>query len=166
MSSNTTVEFAGIKFTGGKIFVLLTALSTLAGGAWAGFEFYDDYRDMKAQIQSYTAPDLSGIREDMSVLREEMSSVQDSVTQTSDYTRDIKNDMRDDLVRMEKIVDRVEDRVKKSEDDTREMIRIADERFDNKRNQLDTETDRKMKALEERLNNRLQRALNNPLADY
>jgi len=165
MSSNTTVEFAGIKFTGGKIFVLLTALSTLAGGAWAGFEFYDDYRDMKAQIQSYTAPDLSGIREDMSVLREEMSSVQDSVTQTSDYTRDIKNDMRDDLVRMEKIVDRVEDRVKKSEDDTREMIRIADERFDNKRNQLDTETDRKMKALEERLNNRLQRALNNPLAD-
>ena len=31
MSSNTTVEFAGIKFTGGKIFVLLTALSTLAG---------------------------------------------------------------------------------------------------------------------------------------
>jgi len=166
MSSNTTVEFAGIKFTGGKIFVLLTALSTLAGGAWAGFEFYDDYRDMKAQIQSYTAPDLSGIREDMSVLREEMSSVQDSVTQTSDYTRDIKNDMRDDLVRMEKIVDRVEDRVKKAEDDTREMIRIADERFDNKRNQLDTETDRKMKALEDRLNNRLQRALNNPLADY
>jgi len=72
--SSTTVEFAGIKFTGGKIFVLLTALSTLAGGAWAGFEFYDDYRDMKAQIQSYTAPDLSGIREDISVLREEMSS--------------------------------------------------------------------------------------------
>jgi len=163
--SSTTVEFAGIKFTGGKIFVLLTALSTLAGGAWAGFEFYDDYRDMKAQIQSYSAPDLSGIREEIVALRGEMSSVQDSVTQTSDYTRDIKNDMRDDLVRMEKIVDRVEDRVKKAEDDTREMIRIADERFDNKRNQLDTETDRKMKALEERLNNRLQRALNNPLAD-
>jgi len=162
---STTVEFAGVKFTGGKIFALITALSTLAGGAWAGFEFYDDYRDMKAQIQSYSAPDLSGIREEIVSLRGEMSSVQDSVTQTSDYTRDIKNDMRDDLVRMEKIVDRVEDRVKKAEDDTREMIRIADERFDNKRNQLDTETDRKMKALEERLNNRLQRALNNPLAD-
>ena len=162
---STTVEFGGLKFTGGKIFALITALSTLAGGAWAGFEFYDDYREMKAQIESYTAPDLSGIREDMSVLREEMRSVQDSVTQTSDYTRDIKNDMRYDLVRMEKIVDRVEDRVKKSEDDTREMIRIADERFDNKRDALETESDRKMEALEERLNNRLQRALNNPLAD-
>jgi len=162
---STTVEFAGVKFTGGKIFVLLTALSTLAGGAWAGFEFYDDYRDMKAQIQSYTAPDLSGIREDMSVLREEMRSVQDSVTQTSDYTRDIKNDMRDDLVRIEKIVDQVEDEVKKTEDDVREMIELADQRFDNKRDALETESDRKMEALEERLNNRLQRALNNPLTD-
>lgn len=162
---STTVEFAGVKFTGGKIFAIITALSTLGGGAWAGFEFYDDYRDMKGQIQSYTAPDLSGIREDISVLREEMRAVQDSVTQTADYTRDIKNDMRDDLVRMEKIVDRVEDRVKKSEDDIRETIRIADERFDNKRDALSNETDRKMKALEERLNNRIQRALNNPLAN-
>jgi hypothetical protein len=162
---STTVEFAGIKFTGGKVFALITALSTLGGGAWAGFEFYDDYRDMKAQIQEYTAPDLSGIREDMSVLREEMNSVQDSVTQTADYTRDIKNDLRDDLVRMERIVDRVEDRVKDSEDDIREMIRIADERFDNKRSALETESDRKMKALEERMEQRVQRALNNPLAD-
>src|SRR6056297_4060157 len=127
---STTVEFAGVKFTGGKIFALITALSTLAGGAWAGFEFYDDYRDMKVQIQSYTAPDLSGIREDMSVLREEMRSVQDSVTQTADYTRDIKNDMRDDLVRIEKIVDQVEDDVKESETEVREMIDIADQRFD------------------------------------
>jgi len=165
MSSNTTVEIAGIKFTGGKMFALLTVLSTLAGGAWAGFEFYDDYREMKAQIQSYTAPDLSGIREDISVLREEMRSVQDSVTQTSDYTRDIKNDMRDDLVRIEKIVDQVEDDVKQSETEVREMIEIADQRFDNKRDSLETESDRKMEALEERLNNRLQRALNNPLAD-
>ena len=165
MSSNTTVEFAGIKFTGGKIFVVLTALSTLAGGAWAAFEFYDDYREMKAQIQSYTAPDLSGIREEIVELRGEMQSVQESVTQTADYTRDIKNDMRDDLLRIEQIVDQVEDDVKQTETDVREMIEIADQRFDNKRDSLETESDRKMEALEERLNSRIQRALNNPLAD-
>ena len=38
------VEFGGLKFTGGKMFVLLTALSTLGGAAWGGFEFYNDYR--------------------------------------------------------------------------------------------------------------------------
>jgi len=73
--------------------------------------------------------------------------------------------MRDDLMRIEKIVDQVEDDVKESETEVREMIDIADQRFDNKRDVLETEADRKMEALEERLNNQLQRALNNPLAD-
>ena len=34
------LEFAGVKFKGGKIFVILTALGTLMGGAWGVFEFY------------------------------------------------------------------------------------------------------------------------------
>ena len=40
------VEFGGMKFKGGKIFVILTLLSTLAGGLWGGFEFYKDYMNM------------------------------------------------------------------------------------------------------------------------
>ena len=34
------------------MFAVLTALSTLGGGAWAGFEFYKDYMDMKEIIQN------------------------------------------------------------------------------------------------------------------
>ena len=56
----TEVEFAGVKFRGGKIFVIITALSTLGGGLYAGFEFWKDYMDMKEKIESYVAPDLSG----------------------------------------------------------------------------------------------------------
>ena len=41
------LEFAGVKFKGGKIVVIITALTTLIGGAWGGFEFYKDYLDMK-----------------------------------------------------------------------------------------------------------------------
>ena len=33
----------GIKFKGGKIFVILTALTTAGGALWGGFEFYKDY---------------------------------------------------------------------------------------------------------------------------
>lgn len=159
------VEIGGIKFTGGKMFAVITALTTLAGGAWGAFEFYDDYREMKAQIQEYTAPDLSGIREDISVLREEMNSIESSMTQTTDYTRDIKNDIRDDMIRLEGIVDGLEDEIKETEDETREMIDIADQRFDNKRDQLSSDTDRKIKELEDRMNNRIQQALDNPLAN-
>ena len=68
------VEFGGLKFTGGKMFVLLTALSTLGGAAWGGFEFYNDYRNMKEQIQEYVAPDLSAITEELAVTREELES--------------------------------------------------------------------------------------------
>ena len=46
------MEFAGLKFKGGKIFVVLTALTTLGGGLWGGFEFYKDYLNMKEQIQN------------------------------------------------------------------------------------------------------------------
>ena len=57
----------------------------------------------------------------------------------------------------------------------REMIDIADQRYENKRDQLLTDyeqkadslrtsTDLKLKELETRLNKRLQRALDNPLA--
>ena len=34
------VEVGGIKFKGGKIFVILTALTTAGGALWGGFEFY------------------------------------------------------------------------------------------------------------------------------
>jgi hypothetical protein len=44
------VEFGGVKFTGGKMFAVLTALSTLGGAAWGGFEVYKDYMDMKEII--------------------------------------------------------------------------------------------------------------------
>ena len=57
----TEVEFAGVKFRGGKIFVIITALSTLGGGLYAGFEFYKDYMNMRSKIERYVAPDLSGL---------------------------------------------------------------------------------------------------------
>ena len=56
-------EFAGMTFRGGKMVVILTALSTLGGGAWGAFEFYNDYRNMKETIESYVAPDLSSIEQ-------------------------------------------------------------------------------------------------------
>ena len=64
----TTLEVGGLKFTGGKLFLVLTILSTLGGAAWGGFEFYNDYRNMKAKIERYVAPDLSGIRSELAII--------------------------------------------------------------------------------------------------
>ena len=168
MSEKTTLEVGGLKFTGGKLFLVLTILSTLAGAAWGGFEFYNDYRNMKAKIERYVAPDLSGIRSELAVVNTKLD-------EALEYSKDIKNGLRDDIVRLERIVDAVEDDVNKTEEKTRELITLADQRFENKRDQLLTDyeqkadslrtsTDLKLKELEGRLNKRLQRALDNPLA--
>ena len=68
------VEVGGIKFRGGKIFVILTALTTAGGALWGGFEFYKDYLNMKDQIQEYVAPDLSGFDKEIALTKEEMES--------------------------------------------------------------------------------------------
>ena len=172
----TEIEIGGISFKGGKIFVILTALSTAGGGLWGAFEFYKDYMDMKEQIQSYVAPDLSGFQEQLSVMEERMATIDITVEEARNYTRDAKTDLRKDIDRIEAVVEKTEDRTKEvqteafdairaMEKQTRELLDNAEQRFDNKRDALDLDTERKLKDLEERMNNTIQRALDNPLAN-
>jgi vacuolar-type H+-ATPase subunit I/STV1 len=148
-------EFAGMTFKGGKMAVILTALSTLGGASWATFEFYKDYMDMKEIVQNI---DVDAIAARNAVME---TKLDDAI----EYTRDIKSGLRDDILRIEKQADRAEDKVRASEEKVREMIDSASERFENKRDALSSDTSREMKELEDRLTKKLQRALDNPLAE-
>jgi len=156
------VEFGGMTFKGGKMMVLLTALSTLGGASWGAFEFYSDYMDMKEIVANI---DTSAIEARNNEIEIKLDAVQTSVGETIDYSRSIKNDLRDDFNRMEKNVDRIEDQNREMQDDVRDMIEKASERFDNKRESLQTDTELKINALEDRLNKKIQNVLDNPLAD-
>ena len=116
-------------------------------------------------IQQYVAPDLSGFQEQLSVIERKMANTEDAVLQATDYARQIKNDLKDDVSRIEYVVDQLEDDMRESEKEVREMIDIADQRFDNKRDQLYRDTDREIEQLEERLGAKIQEALDNPLAN-
>jgi hypothetical protein len=177
MTQQTEMEIAGVKFKGGKIFLVLTALTTVGGGLWAGFEFYKDYMDMKAIIQTIDTDAIEARNKQLDIKLE----------QAIDYTRDIKTGLRDDILGIEKQVDRMEDKLRKSEEIQRGIIQNAEERFENKRDALQNDYNqsanrlkeqstqrsdditaqvkRDMKELELRLNKRLQRALDNPLAN-
>ena len=174
----TEVEFAGVKFRGGKIFVIITALSTLGGGLYAGFEFWKDYMDMREKIESYTAPDLSGFDKKLAVLRADMDALQkieqvieDSAIQTRDEARVIKVDLKADIARTENLVDSVERRVKAIQDDTRKMIDKENDRNDkireriqNRMDSLDESLTSKMSTLEKDTDDKIKKALNNPLS--
>lgn len=162
----TEIEFGGMTFKGGKMFALITALSTLGGAAWGGFEFYNDYRSMKEIVENIDVDAISA-RNDV---------IETKLDEAIEYTRDIKSGLRDDIISIEKQADRVEDNLKITETEVRDMIDKANDRFEDKRNQLqenyDTQlnrlrdkNDRELKELEERLTDLVQKALDNPLSD-
>ena len=155
----------------------------LGGGLWAGFEFYKDYMDMKEQIQNYVAPDLSEFDKQLAVIQEEMDAtkeevliIRDAIGEQVQFMRDTKHDLRDDLVRMEKILDKVENDIDKVEDeatalmdrskkDTRDMIVDANNRFNDKIDGMEGYVKRELQSLEDELNSKLTKALDNPLAN-
>ena len=177
------VEFAGVKFRGGKMVAVIMALSTLGGGLYAGFEFYKDYMNMREKIEQYTAPDLSGIQKELAILDKKMDSVVLSVTEGVDYTRDIKNDLKKDIGRIEKQVDSVEQRgkdafalvresIETNDTKVRKMVSDATDRFDKRREQtrsnmdsLEQRNKKEMKNLKDGIYNKIKKALENPLAN-
>jgi DNA anti-recombination protein RmuC len=154
------IDVGGIKFKGGKIFVVLTILSTLAGGLWTGFIFYKDYLDMKDQVQEYTAPDLSGfdkridlIQQEVEMITSELSMIMDEVSLVADVAKELKNDLKSDVRRIETIVEDVEQRVKEdSRTNAKELKEVI----------KDIEDD--MIKLEEAIDKRIKLTLDNPLS--
>ena len=159
------VEYGGVKVGGSKLLLIIPLLSMLGGGSWAAFELFNEFRILKATVMEYQPPDITGIEQDIAVLQETLVSVSESVELAKDYTRTIKNDLKDDLARQETLMDRLENKVNASQDEIDKTIDVAGERFDARRDALYSDTDRKIKELEDRLGAKLQRALDNPLAN-
>ena len=159
------VEYGGLKVGGSKLLLIIPLISMLGGGAWAGFELFNEFRVLKATVMEYQPPDITGIEQDIAVIQETLISVSESVELAKDYTRTIKNDLKDDLARQESLMDRLENKVNASQDEIDKTIDVASERFDARRDALYSDTDRKIKELEDRLGAKLQRALDNPLAN-
>ena len=126
-------------------------LSTTLGTLYGGFTMYQKVEGMASL--------------DLGAYQAKMSAMDIKIEQALDYSRDIKNGLRDDILRIEKVADRVEDDVNTIEDKVRTLIDDAEVRFENKRDQLRTSNKADIKELEERLNAKVQRALDNPLAN-
>jgi archaellum component FlaC len=162
-----SIEYQGMKFTGGKFFIILSLIGTIVGGGWTGYKFYDDYLDMKQQVQDFVAPDLSGfdksielakaemdkrlelIEQELEMIKTEMSMILEEVSLVASTAKELKDDLKADLRQMEgdirhitEIVNDVEDRQK---EDNRELL---DE----------------LKLIEESLDLKINKALNNPLS--
>lgn len=135
VSKDAVITIAGYSFTPAKLMIAFGIVSSTLGGLYGAFETYKGYQDMKTKIEKYVAPDLSEFDKRLAVIEENSQK-------TGDYTRDIKNDLKQDLRRLEQVVEQVERSSK----------------------QTQREVDQDVRALRKEIDNKIQKALDNPLA--
>lgn len=157
---NKEFRLFGLKMTPTTIFALFAAVSSVVGAMYGGFLMYQKIEQAIEFVDQQTEYEekIAGFEKEMELMRAE-------VEKTVEYARDIKGGLQDDILRIEQQSDRTEDMVRDTLNDVRTMISDAEQRFETKRDSLRQQVVRDTKELEDRLNNKLQRALDNPLAN-
>jgi dsDNA-specific endonuclease/ATPase MutS2 len=170
-SKDTVISIGGYEFTPAKLMVAFTIVSSTLGGLYGAFEVYKDYQGMKKKIAEYVSPDLSEFDKRLAVIEENSSK-------TSDYTRDIKTDLKNDIRRNESVTEQVERSVKQAQRETESEMRQARkdvrEDLDKARAEVNAirkemadarrEISREVETLKREVDNKIQKAIDNPLA--
>ena len=151
---NTVISIGGYSFTPAKLMIAGGILSTVLGGLYGTFEFYKDYMDMKEKIQTYVAPDLSEFDKRLEVVTQKAESAQE-------YTNQIKNDLKSDIRRLENTVETVERSSKQSQRETDISVKDVQTELRQTRKELDLA----IKDTNANVDKKIQRALDNPLAN-
>jgi hypothetical protein len=182
-SKDTVISIGGYEFTPAKLMVAFTLVSSILGGLYGSFEVYKDYIGMKKKIAEYTAPDLSEFDKRLAVIEENSAK-------TSDYTRDIKNDLKNDIRRNESVTEQIERSVKQAQRETETEMRqarkdiredlekaraevngirkeVADARREISRevDGMKREVKKDIDTLTKEVDNKIQKAIDNPLAN-
>ena len=162
-----SIEYQGLKFSGGKFFIILSLIGAIIGGGWSGYRFYDDYLDMKQQVQDFVAPDLSEfdkkidlaeaemdkrlelIEQQLEMIKTEMSMILEEVTLVAQTAKELKDDLKGDVRQLQMDKRHLEDMVDSIKNKTREELRLFED---------------SIKELEKDLQLKIDKALNNPLS--
>jgi len=180
-SKDTVISIGGYEFTPAKLMVAATLVSSLLGGLYGVFEVYKDYMGMKDKIAKYVTPDLTEIYKKMEVLDANTSKM-------TEYTNNIKNDLKSDVRRLEGVVENVERSSKTDQRLTdsgmKEIKRDVDNTLKEIKRDVDVtlkgvdatskdinrelvknqkETQAEIRALRTDVDNKIKKALDNPL---
>ena len=161
MDPNTVISIGGYNFTPAKLMVAGAIVSSVLGTLYGAFEVYKDYQSMKEAIETYVAPDLSSINERLSVIQKQMEATKESVEKTTEYTNEIKNDLKSDIRRIEGVVESVERSSKQSQRETDQAVKEVTRAM----TQLERESDQNLRAVRREVDDKIKKALDNPLAN-
>ena len=186
-SKDTVISIGGYEFTPAKLMIAFTIVTSILGGLYGAFEVYKDYMDMKQKITEYVTPDLGELYKKLEVL--EASS-----NKTVEYTNEIKNDLKGDLRRIEGVVESIERTTKTdqrmTDSSVKEIQRVSDSTLKENQKVLDStlkeirrysdqtikelnseltklqkETASEMRTLRREVDDKIKKALDNPLSN-
>jgi hypothetical protein len=140
--ANTEIKIGKISFTPMKLMIAGGIITSVLGALYGAFEVYKDYMDMKEAIKTYVTPDLSEINKKIAVLEQNSEK-------TVEYTRDINNNLKQDIRRLEGVVDSVERGAKQTQRETMQDVK---------------EMNNEIRQLRKEIDDKIQKALDNPLA--
>jgi len=142
-SKDTVISIGGYEFTPAKLMVAATIVSSILGGLYGAFEVYKDYVGMKKKIAEYVTPDLTEIYKKLEL-------VQQSSEKGTQYTQDIKNDLKQDIRRLENVVENVERGARQTQREVNQSLK---------------EQDAELRGLRREVDDKIKKALDNPLAN-
>ena len=165
------IEYEGLKISGTKWLIIFPLIGTIIGGLWGGFELYKRYEDMEQTISQYKAPDLSGFDKRIEVMDTSISSLKELVADAQETARDIRTDIKGDVNDVLDQISAIDKRsradglevrqtMRNAEKEIRELIITTDTRWSDKLTKVDTQ----IEALETKIDKKITKALENPLA--
>lgn len=175
-SKDTVISIGGYEFTPAKLMVAFTLVSSTLGGLYGAFEVYKDYQSMKKKIAEYVTPDLSELYKKMEVIEANSNKM-------TEYSESIKNDLKGDIRRIENVVENLErssktdqrstdatiKEVKKDVDATlKEVRRYSDQTIKEMNSEMvrnQKESAAEIRALRREVDDKIKKALDNPLSN-
>ena len=187
------VEYGGIKASGGKLFIIISLIGTIGGGLWGFFELVKRYEDMEATISEYVAPDLSGfdkrlevfdtklteklkvsdtkLTEKLNSVNTDISALKELVTAAQETARDMRTDIKNEVNAQHDQIAGIDKRsredgletrtaMRNAENEVRDLISATSKRWDDKL----TKVDAQIESLDKKLDRKITKALENPLA--
>ena len=159
----TSVEIGGIKFTGGKLFAVATALSGAGGALWGGFQVYQQFLTMQEVTATYAA-----MGEEFTQMKEQQASNERMIRmnlETTKYLSDnlasLSSSLGSSVMSARQTVDAVTARTQVSERETLQSQRAIIQEL----RAQDIEQQRRVKELEAQVNDKITKTLANPLAE-
>ena len=179
------VEYKGVHVTGIKgsyLLVLFPLFASIIGGLWGGFELWSRYQTMEKTINEYVAPDLSGFDKRLEVMTGKITSLKVLVADAQETARDIRTDIKGEVNKQEDQIAAIDKRSRSESQETRTIIRNAEKNFgelemgmlstirdlisDTSKRWDDklTKVDSQIENLEKKIDKKITKALENPLA--